>query len=94
MEVFIDKIKLLSGLSFNNIENNTDPMQVYLHMRQQIIEAEEEKVIKPRYGTWVKENDDTYSCSECGHDEVYTFDGTRVLGVTCPFCAAIMRVED
>ena len=94
MEVFIDKIKLLSRLSFKNIENNTDPMQVYLYMRQQIIEAEETEVIKPRYGTWVKENDGTYSCSECGHDEVYTFDGARVLGVTCPFCTAIMRIED
>lgn len=45
-------------------------------------------------GKWIKENDGTYSCSNCGHDEVYTHDGTRVLGVNCPFCGAFMTVED
>ena len=94
MKSFIDKIKLLSNLSFHNIEGNKNPMQVYLHLRQMIIEAEEENVISVKHGTWIKENDGTYSCSECGADEVYTYDRTRVLGVTCPFCGAVMKVEE
>ena len=46
MEILIDKIKLLSKLSFHDIENNNDPMQVYLYMRQMIIEAEEKFITK------------------------------------------------
>ena len=46
MEIFIDKIKLLSKLSFHDIEHNNDPMQVYLYMRQMIIEAEEKFITK------------------------------------------------
>lgn len=46
MEIFIDKVKLLQKISFHDIENNKDPMQVYLYMRQMIIEAEAENVIK------------------------------------------------
>lgn len=45
-------------------------------------------------GNWIRENDGTYSCSVCGHDEVYTYDGTRVLGVACPFCGSIMSIEE
>lgn len=47
-----------------------------------------------RRGTWIEEADGTHSCSNCGHDATYTFDGTEICGVTCPFCGSIMEVED
>ena len=47
-------------------------------------------VVEVRHGYWVEENDGTHSCSECGHDATYTYDGTEVCGIGCPFCYAKM----
>ena len=46
------------------------------------------------FGYWIKNDDDTYFCSACGHDEVYTYDGTRVLSRFCPFCNSIMKIRE
>ena len=47
-------------------------------------------VVEVRHGHWVEENDGTHSCSECGHDATYTYDGTEICGIGCPFCYALM----
>ena len=88
MKSFIDKIKLLSDISFHNIEGNKNPMQVYLHLRQMIIEAEEEKVIPVKHGTWIKENDGTYSCSECGAETKVPFKPITGKEIYCKECYA------
>jgi hypothetical protein len=46
---------------------------------------------KQREGEWQKAPDGTHWCSECGHDATYTFDGTEICGVACPFCGAKMK---
>ena len=47
-------------------------------------------VVEVRHGEWVEQLDGTHYCSECGHDATYTFDGTEVCGIGCPFCGAKM----
>lgn len=42
-------------------------------------------------GEWETAPDGTHWCSECGHDATYTFDGTEICGVACPFCGAKMK---
>ena len=42
-------------------------------------------------GEWKTALDGTHWCSECGHDATYTFDGTEICGVACPFCGAKMK---
>ena len=42
-------------------------------------------------GEWRTARDGTHWCSECGHDATYTFDGTEICGVACPFCGAGMK---
>jgi hypothetical protein len=46
---------------------------------------------KQSEGKWQKAPDGTHWCSECGHDATYTFDGTEICGVACPFCGAKMK---
>lgn len=45
------------------------------------------------HGRWAEQLDGTHYCSECGHDAAYTYDGTEIRGVACPFCGAIMDKE-
>ncbi len=45
-------------------------------------------------GEWIKENDGTHSCSICGHDATYTYDGTEICGPACPFCASRMKFKE
>ena len=47
-------------------------------------------VVEVRYGHWEEQLDGTHYCSECGHDATYTYDGTEVCGIACPFCGAKM----
>lgn len=47
-------------------------------------------VVEVRHGEWVEQLDGTHYCSECGHDATYTFDGTEICGIGCPFCYAKM----
>lgn len=47
-------------------------------------------VVEVVHGEWIEENDGTHSCSVCGHDATYTYDGTEVLGLACPYCVSIM----
>lgn len=42
-------------------------------------------------GEWVENGDGTYYCSNCGNDATYTYDGTEICGVACPFCGASMK---
>ena len=42
-------------------------------------------------GEWTSQADGTHYCSNCGHDATYTFDGTEICGVACPFCGAKMK---
>ena len=44
-----------------------------------------------RQGAWIEGADGTHLCSNCGHDATYTYDGTEICGIVCPFCGAIMR---
>jgi hypothetical protein len=44
--------------------------------------------------TWIEQLDGTHYCSNCGHDATYTFDGTEICGVACPFCGEKMTEED
>lgn len=46
---------------------------------------------KQSEGEWQTAPDGTHWCSECGHDATYTFDGTEICGVACPFCGAKMK---
>lgn len=46
---------------------------------------------KQSEGEWQKAPDGTHWCSECGHDATYTFDGTEICGVACPFCGVKMK---
>ena len=46
---------------------------------------------KQSEGEWQTAPDGTRWCSECGHDATYTFDGTEICGVACPFCGAKMK---
>jgi hypothetical protein len=48
---------------------------------------------KQTVGEWVKQGERTHYCSNCGHDATYTFDGTEICGITCPFCGANMKGE-
>ena len=47
-------------------------------------------VVEVRHGYWIEQLDGTHYCSECGHDATYTFDGTEICGIGCPFCYAKM----
>ena len=47
-------------------------------------------VVEVRHGHWEEQLDGTHYCSECGHDATYTYDGTEVCGIACPFCGAKM----
>ena len=49
---------------------------------------------KQSEGEWQTAPDGTHWCSECGHDATYTFDGTEICGVACPFCGAKMKGEN
>lgn len=49
------------------------------------------KYSKQSEGEWQKAPDKTHWCSECGHDATYTFDGTEICGIACPFCGAQMK---
>lgn len=51
-------------------------------------------VIEVRHGRWAEQLDGTHYCSECGHDATYTYDGTEIWGVACPFCGAIMDEKE
>lgn len=46
---------------------------------------------KVERGEWELNIDGSHWCSECGHNATYTYDGTEVCGVSCPFCGADMR---
>ena len=46
---------------------------------------------KQSEGEWQTELDGTHWCSECGHDATYTYDGTEICGIACPFCGAKMK---
>lgn len=46
---------------------------------------------KHKEGEWQTAPDGTHWCSECGHDATYTYDGTEICGVACPFCGAHMK---
>ena len=46
--------------------------------------------VEVRHGEWVEQLDGTHYCSECGHDATYTYDGTEICGIGCPFCYAKM----
>lgn len=48
---------------------------------------------KQKEGEWIRQGDGTYYCSNCGHDATYTYDGTEIRGVACPFCGAWMKGE-
>lgn len=43
---------------------------------------------------WIEQLDGAHYCSNCGHDVTYTFDGTEVCGVACPFCGEKMVEEE
>ncbi len=49
---------------------------------------------KVERGEWELNIDGSHWCSECGHNATYTYDGTEVCGVSCPFCGADMRGEE
>lgn len=49
---------------------------------------------KVERGEWELNIDGSHWCSVCGHNATYTYDGTEVCGVSCPFCGADMRKED
>lgn len=49
---------------------------------------------KVERGEWELNIDGSHWCSECGHNATYTYDGTEVCGVSCPFCGADMRGEN
>ena len=50
-----------------------------------------ERYIKQSEGEWIKQEDGTHYCSNCGHDATYTFDRTEICGVACTFCGAKMK---
>ena len=47
-------------------------------------------VVEVVHGEWVEQLDGTHYCSECGRDATYTYDGTEICGIGCPFCYAKM----
>jgi hypothetical protein len=56
-----------------------------------VVEMLEKGYCKQSEGEWQKAPDGTHWCSECGHDATYTFDGTEICGVACPFCGTKMK---
>ena len=46
---------------------------------------------KQHIGEWQEALDGTHWCSVCGHDATYTFDGTEICGLACPFCGVKMK---
>lgn len=64
---------------------------------------DDKKLLVPtRYGVWVRADDGTHFCSECGQDagwRIINYNGTQV-SVTedqsayCPHCGAFMEMED
>ena len=47
-------------------------------------------VVEIKHGQWIKELDETHYCSNCGKEATYTFDGTEICGVVCPYCMTVM----
>ena len=88
MAEYIDKSSLIERLKVTPIFHNEELL------RQGTIDIVRHRpkadVVEVVHGAWIEENDGTHSCSICGHDATYTYDGTEVLGIVCPYCGAIM----
>ena len=64
------------------------------HMCSNIKQAEEltaKGYRKQVEGEWLSQRDGTHFCSNCGYDALYTYDGTEICGIACPFCGAKMK---
>ena len=59
-------------------------------VKQLVATAPTIDAVEVRHGKWVEQLDGTHYCSECGHDATYTYDGTEICGIGCPFCYAKM----
>lgn len=77
-------------MNWNNTEVEIQEQMDFRYYRGLVENADAVDVVKVRHGAWVEENDGTHSCSECGQDATYTYDGTEVCGIVCPHCATVM----
>lgn len=74
-----EQIKFCTGAYDDDSRSCADIIYEYMGYRKQ------------SEGEWQTAPDGTHWCSECGHDATYTFDGTEICGVACPFCGAKMK---
>ena len=71
-------------------ENESEALYIGKDVYDAIDRVPAADVVEVRHGEWVEQLDGTHYCSECGHDATYTFDGTEICGIGCPFCYAKM----
>ena len=86
MPRYIDADPLMQE-DFSQMWNDVADQPIFEHIIEQTPTAD---VVEVKHGQWVEQLDGTHYCSECGHDATYTYDGTEVCGIACPFCGAKM----